>query len=171
MDLRRRRHRRSRAHRDPRVAGGYRRVLVAVADNPESGKALDVACRLAADHGASIVAVTAIEVPALLPLDAHMAAEEARSHQLMERAVAVGASYGVAVAPRVRRAREAGAAIVDEIEAAGVEFAVLGAPRRLHARSGPARLGRTVAQVLTGAPCRVLVISATPPAESLSAFG
>jgi nucleotide-binding universal stress UspA family protein len=146
-------------------------VLVAVADNPESGKALDVACRLAADRGASIVAVTAIEVPALLPLDAHMVAEEARSHLLMERAVAVGASYGVAVAPRVRRAREAGEAIVEEIAATGVEFVVLGAPRRHQMRGGPARLGRTVAQVLTGAPCRVLVISATPSTEALSAFG
>jgi len=139
--------------------------------NPESGRALDVACRLAADRGASIVALTVIEVPTLFPLDAHMDVERAQAHVIMERAVAVGESYGVAVGPRVRRAREAGTAIVAEIEATGVEFAVLGAPRRLHTQGGAARLGHTVAQVLTGAPCRVLVISATPRTERLSASG
>jgi nucleotide-binding universal stress UspA family protein len=153
------------------VAVGYRRVLVAVLENSESDTALDVACRLAAERGASIVALTVIEVPALLPLDAHMAAEEASAHTLLERAVAVGASYGVGVVPRIRRAREAGTAILSEIASTGVEFAVLGAPRRLHAQAHPARLGRTVAHVLKAAPCRVLLISATPSAERLSAAG
>ena len=36
---------------------GYRSILVPVADNVETDTALDVACRLATEHGASITAL------------------------------------------------------------------------------------------------------------------
>ena len=47
---------------------GYRSLLVPLADNAETDQALDVACRLAAEHRASITAVAVIEVPQVLPL-------------------------------------------------------------------------------------------------------
>ena len=44
---------------------GYRRIVVPISDNAESEKAVDVACRLAAEHGASITLVAVVEVPTL----------------------------------------------------------------------------------------------------------
>jgi nucleotide-binding universal stress UspA family protein len=133
---------------------GYRSILVPVADNDETDKALDVACRLAAEHGCSIAAVVVIEVPPFLPLDAHMLEEEADAKLLLRRADAVAESYGIRALGRVVRGRDAGHTIVEEACARKVELIVIGAPR---ARRQP--FGRTVESVLRRAPCRVLVIA------------
>jgi nucleotide-binding universal stress UspA family protein len=140
---------------------GYRSILVPVADNNETEKALDVACRLATDHGCSIAAVVVIEVPPVLPLDAHMLEEEADAKLLLRRADAVGDSYGIGVRGRVIRGRDAGHAIVEEAIARKVELVVIGAPR---GRRQP--FGRTVESVLKHAPCRVLVIA--PPRAAVA---
>src|SRR6266496_4616960 len=109
---------------------GYRRILVPISENVESEKAMDVACRLAAEHGASITMVAVVEVPPLLPLDAHMLDEEAHAHRVVERAAAIADSYGVGIAHRILRAREAARAIVGEAENGRVEILVIGAPRK-----------------------------------------
>ena len=138
---------------------GYRSILVPVADNAETDQALDVACRLAAEHGASITAVAVVEVPSFLPLDAHMRDEEATAKRLVHRADAVGESYGIHVTGRVVRGREAGEVLADEAERRGVDLVVVGARRR-----GRKPFGHTVEAVLKHSPCRVLLIA--PPAEA-----
>ena len=92
---------------------GYRRVLVPIADNPESEKAMDAACRIAADRSGVITAVAVVEVPATLPLDAYMTEEESHADQLLGRARAIADSYGVGVSLRRVRAREAASGILD----------------------------------------------------------
>jgi len=141
---------------------GYRSILVPVADNSETDKALDIACRLAADHGCAITAVAVIEVPPVLPLQAHMLEEEAGAKLLLRRAEAVGESYGVRVLGRIVRGREAGPAIVEEANTRRIELVVLGARR---GRRRP--FGRTAQSVLRHASCRVLVIA--PPAAAAAA--
>ena len=135
---------------------GYRSILVPLADNAETDKALDVACRLAAEHGSAITALVVIEVPPVLPLASHMLEEEADAKLLLRRAETVGDSYGIRVHARVVRGREAGIAIAAEASSREVELVVLGA------RRGRGRLlGRTVEVVLKRSPCRVLVLA--PP--------
>jgi len=141
---------------------GYRSILVPVADNRETDQALDVACRLAAEHACSITAVVVIEVPPVLPLASHMLEEEADAKLLLQRAQAVGDSYGIRVLGRIVRGREAGPAIADEANARHVELVVLGARRR---RRQP--FSRTVESVLKRSNCRVLVIA--PPAARTAA--
>jgi nucleotide-binding universal stress UspA family protein len=133
---------------------GYRSILVPVADNVETDTALDVACRLATDHGASITALAVVEVPPVLPLGAHMLGEEADAKLLLRRTEVVGESYGIRVHGRVVRGRDAGSAIADEATAREVELVVVGAPR---SRGRP--FGRTVETVLKRSRCRVLVIA------------
>jgi nucleotide-binding universal stress UspA family protein len=133
---------------------GYRAILVPVADNPETDKALDVACRLAAEHGSTITVMAVIEVPRVLPLGAHMLEEEADAKRLLRRAEAVGESYGVRMLERIVRGRGAGPAIVEEAKARKIELIVVGAPR---ARRRP--FGRCVESVLKHATCRVLMIA------------
>jgi nucleotide-binding universal stress UspA family protein len=144
------------------VARGYRRLLVPVLDNPESQRAVETACRLAAERHASITAVTVIEVPSLLPLDAHMGEEEADARRLLDRAEAVADAHGVTVLLRTVRARDAGTAIVDLIERGDIEIAVVGAARRIRSNKRSPVFGRTVQHVLKRAGCRVLVVAAAP---------
>jgi nucleotide-binding universal stress UspA family protein len=130
--------------------------------NPESERALDAACRLAAERHATIIAVTVVEVPPLLPLDARMTNEEAEARRLRDRATAIGDAYGVAIVSRIIRAREAGAAILDEVEESGAEIVVIGAARKLRANRRATAFGGTVQHVLRKAPCRVLVVTGAP---------
>ena len=143
-------------------AGSYRRLVVPVVDEPASHTALDVACRLAAERGASIVVVSALVLPAALPLDAHLVSQEADARAFLESAEATVASFGVHAVARLVRARAAGGAIVDEARAAGADLIVLGATRKILRSTGALVFGNTVQQVLSSAPCRVLVVAAAP---------
>ncbi len=121
---------------------------------------MSIACQLAAEHRASVTAFTVIEVPSELPLDAHMIDEEEEAKQLLAEAQAIGDVYGVSVAPRVVRARWAGAAIVEEASKVASEIIVLRAPRTKRASRRAPIFGRTVDHVLKHAPCRVMVAAA-----------
>jgi nucleotide-binding universal stress UspA family protein len=139
-------------------------MLVPVADNPESERAMDVACRLAADQGATIAVLHVVEIPPVLPLGAHMTAEQQAAHLLLERTAAIADTYGVKVVPRILQDRVAGEAIVGFAARRGVELIVIGAPRK---RQKP--FGTTVEHVLHKADCRVLMIGAAPAANTVSA--
>ena len=129
----------------------------------EPEHALALACRLAAEHRGSITAVTVIELPVQLPLDAHMHEEEAEARRLLALADGVAERYGVKVVARVLRARDAGTAIVEEAVRSDAELVVLSAPRkhRIGRRARP--FGRTVRSVLERAPCRVLLVTPREP--------
>jgi APA family basic amino acid/polyamine antiporter len=135
----------------------YRTILVPLAPGRETEEALDVACRLATDRGARIVAIAVIEVPLELPLDAELPEQEDEANDLLDEARTIGDSYGVDVIPRLVRARSAGRAIVDEAERRQAEIIVMGAPRR-RARRGV--FGGTTDFVLKHAPSRVMVVAA-----------
>jgi nucleotide-binding universal stress UspA family protein len=141
---------------------GYRRVLVALVDNRESERALDVACSLTSEHHASLVAIAVVEISPLLPLDAHMTEEEGAARRLLERAAAVCDSYGIRMTPRLVRAREAGAAIVEEARAQETQVLVMGASHKPQPSGRALAFGATVELVLREAPCRVMLISETP---------
>jgi len=143
----------------PAVALEYRNILVPVSDALESEEAVDLAARLAAERGASIAALSVIEVPLELPLDARLPREERRANALLDEARAIGDSYGVDVRGRLVRARNAGRAIVDDAERRHTEIIVMGAPRK--GRGGRGTIfGGTVDFVLKHAPCRVMVAAA-----------
>jgi basic amino acid/polyamine antiporter, APA family len=140
----------------PALALEYRLLLVPVIEGYESDEAMNVAARLAAERGARITAVTALELPLELPLDADMPEEEWRANVQLDEARAIGDSYGVDVVSRLVRSRSAGRAIVDEAERRGSEIIVIGAPRRDRRRQ-TGIFGDTVDFVLKHAPCRVMV--------------
>ena len=100
-----------------------------VAGQP-SDDALDVACSLAVERGARIVALNVLEVPLGRPLDDDLDELEDAANEELDEAVAIGDSYGVRVLDRLVRARSAGPAIVDEAERRGTEIIVIGSPRK-----------------------------------------
>ena len=142
----------------PAAALEYRNILVPVVSGRETEEALDVACRLATERRARVVALAVIEVPLELPLDAEMPGAEAEANVLLDDARTIGDSYGVDVIGRIVRHRRAGRAIVREAEQRNSEIIVMGAPRRRRAQ-GPV-FGGTTDYVLKHAPCRVMVVAA-----------
>jgi basic amino acid/polyamine antiporter, APA family len=144
----------------PSLSVEYRTIIVPVVRTGETEEALVAAARLAAERGATVVIVTAIEVPLSLPLDARLEHEEDEAEGLLDDAQALVESYGVRAVTRLVRARRAGPAIVEEARRRNAELVVLGAPRR--AIAGRRRLfGTTVDYVLREAPCRVLIATGT----------
>jgi APA family basic amino acid/polyamine antiporter len=138
------------------IALEYRNILVPVVEGRESQEAVDLACRLAAERRATIVALRVIVVPLELPLDARLEEEERRAHALLDEARAVGELYGVRVIARIARARQAGRAIVEEAARRHSEIIVLGSPRGSRRRARPV-FGKVVDYVLRNAPTRVMV--------------
>jgi nucleotide-binding universal stress UspA family protein len=146
--------------RTPAVTGGYRRILVPLL-GAESDRALETACRLASEHRATVTAVSVVEVPPALPLDARMDEEELDCRDAFDRAEAIADTYGVGFARRQIRARNLAAAVIDELEAGRFELLVVAASRRTGLRKGAAVFDRAVQQILRRASCRVLVVA--PP--------
>jgi basic amino acid/polyamine antiporter, APA family len=138
----------------PSAALEYRNILVPVKPGRESEEAMDFAARLATERGASITALSVVEIPLELPLDARLEDEEAAANEALDRAAAIGELYGVEVTPRLVRARSAGRAIVDEAMRRGSEIIVMGASRSDRRRTV---FGDTVDFVLKNAPVRVMV--------------
>jgi len=138
----------------------YRSILVPVAPGYPSSEAMDVAARLSRERRSRIVAVTVIEVPLELPLDAYLPEQVTEANALLDEARAIGDSYGVNVIARIIRARNAGRAITDEAVRRGSEIIVMGGPRRVRLATGKrAIFGDTVDFVLKHAPVRVMVAS------------
>ncbi len=133
----------------------YRTIVVPVVRSAETEEALVAAARLAAERGATIVLVTAVEIPLSLPLATDIPAEEAVADALLDEARAIVEGYGVKAVTRLVRARRAGPAIVEEAERRNAELIVVGAGRRF-GRRGPV-FGKTVDYILKASPVRVLV--------------
>jgi APA family basic amino acid/polyamine antiporter len=143
----------------------YTRILVPLGTAREVAHAMAVACRLAADRRAMLTALNVIEIPAELPLAAQMPEEEAQAHARASEARAIAELYGVSLTLRLRRARSAGEAIVEEAAETGSEIVVISASRRVSGRSRREPIfGRTVDYVLKHAPCRTFV-AALPRGE------
>ncbi len=145
---------------EPGAALEYRNILVPIAPGASSDEAMDIAARLATERRASIVAITVIQVPLQLPLDAYLPEDVEAANAQLDEARAIGASYGVNVITRIIRARRAGRAIVDEAERRGSEIIVMGTPRRTRRTRRSAIFGETVDFVLKHSPVRVMVAAA-----------
>ena len=138
------------------VALEYRNILVPVKPGRASEEAIDLACRLAADRGASIAALSVIVVPLDLPLDTRLEEEERMADEALDAAAAIAELYGVKFTERIVRARHAGRAIVDEAARRQSEIIVMGAPRGARGRGV---FSDTVDFVLKHAPSRVMVVA------------
>jgi APA family basic amino acid/polyamine antiporter len=144
----------------PALALEYRNLLVPVIPGKSSDAAMDVACRLAAERRARIIALNVLEVPLDQELGDHQGALEDLANAELDEAAAIGDSYGVRVLTRLERAHAAGPAIVAEADARNAEIIVLGSPRKRMTAGESAVFGSTVDYVLKHAHCRVMVTAA-----------
>jgi basic amino acid/polyamine antiporter, APA family len=144
----------------PALALEYRNLLVPVVPGQSSDAAMDVACKLAAERSARIIALNVLEVPLDRELGDRFAELEDAANAELDEAAAIGDSYGVRVLTRLERAHSAGPAIVAEADARNAEIIVIGSPRRGMTARQSAVFGSTVDYVLKHASCRVMVTAA-----------
>jgi basic amino acid/polyamine antiporter, APA family len=137
----------------PAIALEYRNILVPVIAGPQGQESIDLAARLAAERGATIVALRVIVVPLDQAIDAEMPVQQELADRLLDDARNLAELYGVRMIERLLRSRSAGRAIVEEAERRQSEIVVLGAPRAERRRI----FGPTADYVLKHAPCRVMV--------------
>lgn len=142
----------------------YRRLLVCLSPGDAAARAVDVGCRLAAEHGSRLTALAVIEVPLEVPLETPDPEAEAAARAAVRRAQAIADKYGVPVEGVVLHARETGEAIVAEAADHAVE-AIVVAPVFSQRQPGR-RLDPTTTYVLKNVDCRVILIGASGvPAE------
>ena len=103
--------------RRPRSSTG--RSSCPIAPGYASDEAMDIACRLATERRATIVALTVDRGPARAAARRRPARGGRGGEQQLDEARAIGESYGVRVIPRLVRARNSGRAIVDEAKRRG----------------------------------------------------
>jgi APA family basic amino acid/polyamine antiporter len=144
----------------PALALEYRNLLVPVIAGKSSDAAMDVACKLAAERRARIIALNVLEVPLDQNLGDRFGEAEDAANAELDEAAAIGDSYGVRVLTRLERAYAAGPAIVAEADARNAEIIVLGSPRKRLTGRQVAVFGSTVDYVLKHASCRVMVTAA-----------
>lgn len=159
----------------------YGSILVPVFGGAMDDEIVQTAGRLAgaksddsSRKGATIEALSVIEVPMSLPLDAPLPqAQVDAARAALARAKAVGEEYeGVEVATAIVRGRRAGEVIVREAKRRGVEVIVLAADESGVVRGGPRLgallplenfIGAVTRYVISKAPCRVILTA--PPLE------
>jgi APA family basic amino acid/polyamine antiporter len=149
----------------------YTKILVPIVATESSEEMMATAGKLAADRDVSIHAITVVEVPVELPLDAEMPREERGAEQLLAHARQIAEEYGATVETKVVHGRQAGRAIVDEARHMQAEVIMMGVARKR--RLGERIFGRTVDYVLRHAPCRVVIASdaAAPGTTQSDALG
>jgi basic amino acid/polyamine antiporter, APA family len=136
----------------------YESVLVAFEDSLYSGEAIATAAKLAARRRRGIHVLVTVTVPANLPIDASMPAQEARAQQAIDEARVRGGRRVTGHWEKVR-AGEAGRRIVLEAHEIRARAIVMALPPR---RTGSSVFGRTLETVLAERPCRVIIDSSLP---------
>lgn len=131
-----------------------RNVLVALVGNEVDEDLMRMACSMAKHGKGHVIAITVVEVPRRLPLDAVV--EGNHAEEVLDSAISVAQEFNVEIEAEVVQAREAGPAIVDEANDRQCRLILLGLNTRT--RFGQFDLGKTVPYVLEHARGRVWVV-------------
>ncbi|PYT09487.1 MAG: hypothetical protein DMF49_01960 [Acidobacteria bacterium] len=128
---------------------------------------MELACRLGAEQGATIMLAYVIEVPRTLPLTAPLAGPEQTAGAALGRAEEIVRLHGLEPQRHVARARVAGEEIVRLARESAADLIVMGIRPRIGLRDEI--LGRTSDTVLRRAPCEVLLDKLPIPFEEPAA--
>lgn len=138
------------------------RVMVALRDAEAVEALVRLACQLSNGMGSELTALHVVEVPMVTPLEADDEVLDHAGKELLAHAQRVaGEGFSKKITTRLLRARQAGEAIVGEVEDQGIELLIMGY-HRPHTL-GAVLLGTTIQYVTHHAPCRVIVQISPPP--------
>jgi len=142
----------------------YRSALVPIFGDDVSAEALESAARFVGPD-ATVDAVYVIDVPAQLPLDGPLSAEEEHGRNVLEAAWLIGRRSGLHVRTSLLRTRNPGRTLVEEARRLGSEIIYLADS---HAPASERSLGPTAQYLLAERPCRIIV--QTGPSNGHSAI-
>jgi APA family basic amino acid/polyamine antiporter len=153
----------------PSAEVSYHNILLPVLSGSLDTRALVVACRLAADRGATLYVLAPIEVPQSLPLTAVLGDVERVANRELDRARAIAEEYGIHIVTRLERVRRAEASILQQARDRESDLIVLGVPRRRI--PGMALLSRTPEKIVRRAQGRVVLVREGTPATAAAPGG
>ena len=132
------------------------KIIVALRDLESVESLVALACQVANASDAELVALHVVEVPMVTPIAADDEVLDQPGKEILARAQQIAAEkYSRKIWTRLLRARQAGEAIVGEVEQWGVDCLVMG-HRRL-SLMGEILLGSSVQYVARHSPVRVIV--------------
>lgn len=129
------------------------RILVPVCGSPLDQEVVGLACDLARRAHARLYAINVIEVRRTLPLDVDLPAEVEKGEQILRAAEDVARKSRQEIETEILQARDAGTAIVEEVDRRGIDLIVMGL--RYRKQYDQFYIGDTIMYVLKNAPCRV----------------
>ena len=132
-----------------------RRFLVAISGNIADEEVVKLACTMAKKPKAEVHVVYVIEVHRTLPLDAVVEYDIEKAEAILTRAEDIAAENDYEVETDLIQARDAGAAIVDEIREHKIDLVFMGVHNKKS--FGHFSLGHVIPHVLEEATCPVIL--------------
>ncbi len=139
----------------------FTKVLVPVDGSESDEEAVALACRLAKQDKADILAVYVIPIDRTLPLDAEIETEVQKAEAILDRMEGIAAEQNCRLETDLLQARDAAPTIVDEAIEREVDLIVMASAYQQ--RFGQFSLGELIPHVLKHAPCRVILYHQQAP--------
>ena len=130
-------------------------VLVPVSGDSCDEEVVRLACDLLESSRSMIHILYVIEVDRGLPVDAEVAPAAAKGEHVLKDMESVARNYKCQLEAELVQTRKAGAAVVQEAAAKGVDAIVVGTSYKRP--FGSYSLGESIPYILKNAPCRVVV--------------
>ncbi|MBI5029323.1 MAG: universal stress protein [Chloroflexi bacterium] len=142
----------------------YSNILVPISGIPADDEALRLACQIARQDKAKVLATYVIEVQRNLPLDSENSEKVQRGEEMLNHAEKIAKSVKSNIETEILQARSAGSTLVNEAIERQVDLIIVGVPYRKPL--GDLQVGSTTMYILKNAPCRVWLIRDLPPEEN-----
>lgn len=141
-----------------------RRIVVCVNGASTDPYVVEYAAAVGKSGKAATTALHVVEIDWTIPLDGSTAGLTEEAQRVLDVAEVSAERVGLKLEPVLLKARNVGAAIVDEAAAQGADLLVLGLPYRKRF-GGDFVIGTTVPYVFQNAPCTVCVVREPMPEE------
>jgi nucleotide-binding universal stress UspA family protein len=141
-----------------------RRIVVCVNGAPTDPYVVEHAAAVGKPGKAAITVLHVVEIDWTIPLDGSAAGLTEEAQRILDVAELNAERVGLRLEPVLLKARNVGAAIVDEAAAQEADLLVLGLPYRKRF-GGDFVIGTTVPYVFKNAPCTVCVVREPMPRE------
>ncbi len=141
----------------------FTNILVPISGIPVEDEAIRLACQIARQDKAKVLATHVIEVQRNLPLDSENSDKVQQGEAMLDHAEKVAKSAKSSIETEMLQARSAGSALVNEALERQVDLIIVGVPYRKPL--GDLQLGSTTMYILKNAPCRVWLVRELPPEE------
>lgn len=138
-----------------RAVAAVRRIVVPVDTDVDTGRAVELACRLGQAQRAEIVLVHVVAVPHVLPLDHPLPEAMLRAERALALGQAIVAEHDLLTRKRILRDRSVGGAVVRFAREERADLIVMEAGGDARSAEGPP--GRTAQEILRRASCEVLL--------------